>query len=129
MGATAAAPSEGLAEHTHDMCTHLNAYMHTGMYTVCMYVCMIILQGFFLDFRKKSFFLQFFNEKFYWGSFLRFFSFVVMCSRNSLVGGWQFLDGLWNNTMLAGLLPHQCMLRNTLAGSKNVVSMCRDDTV
>ena len=34
-----------------------------------------------------------------------------------------------NNTMLAGLLPHQCMLRNTLAGSKNVVSMCRDDTV
>jgi hypothetical protein len=56
---------------------------------------MIILQGFFLDFRKKSFFLQFFNEKFYWGSFLRFFSFVVMCSRNSLVGGWQFLDGLW----------------------------------
>jgi len=31
--------------------------------------------------------------------------------------GWQFLNGLWKQRWQAGCWIHQCVLRNTLAGS------------
>ena len=43
--------------------------------------------------------------------------------------GWQFLNGLQKQGWQAGLLAHPCVLRNTLAGSKIVVSMSGTGTV
>jgi hypothetical protein len=49
-----------------------------------------------------------------------------MCFRNWLAG-WQFLDGFQKQCWLAGLLAHKCVLGNTLAGSKTVVYISRND--
>ncbi len=88
-----------------------------------------IFPGKFFEFCKKNpFFLANFSQEFFSGQFLAIFEFLLRGSRNSLAG-WQFVDGFQKQCSLTGLLAHQWVLRNTLSGSKTVVSISRDATV